>query len=94
MKVKNQTDAYIGASVPVPLRLGVLRDSMLPGQHAAGVREVFGAKISAAARLKDAARAQPLDGSVMFSSIAALMGSAGQTNYSVRIEALGLSVSS
>lgn len=94
LKVKNQTDAYIGASVPVSLRLGVLRDSMLPGQHAAGVREVFGAKISAAARLKDAARAQPLDGSVMFSSIAALMGSAGQTNYSVRIEALGLSVSS
>lgn len=57
---------------------------MLAGQHAAGVREVFGAKIAAADRLKDATRVQPLDGAVMFSSVAALMGSAGQTNYTVR----------
>ena len=56
---------------------------MLAGQHANGVREVFGAKIAAADRLKGAARAQPLDGTVMFSSSAALMGSAGQMNYSV-----------
>jgi len=68
---------------PPPLLYGVLRDSMLAGQHANGVREVFGAKIAAADRLKDATRAQPLDGAVMFSSVAALMGSAGQTNYAV-----------
>ena len=83
---KLPADDAVSASRPSgALLLGVLRDNMLAGQHAAGVREVFGAKVSAAERLKDVSRVQPLDSAVMFSSIAALMGSAGQTNYSVRI---------
>ena len=60
---------------------GVLRDAMLPSQTAGGVREVTSAKVSASDRLA-ATRFEATESSVMFSSIAALLGSAGQTNYS------------
>ena len=61
---------------------GVLRDAMVAAQYAGGVREVVGAKVSGAVRLMGATQTAPLESAVMFSSIAALMGSAGQANYS------------
>ena len=61
---------------------GVLRDAMLPSQTAGGIREVSSAKVSASDRLAAATRFEATESSVMFSSIAALLGSAGQTNYS------------
>jgi hypothetical protein len=61
---------------------GVLRDAMLAGQRAGTVREVMAAKVAGGNRLGDACGVDAVDGTVMFSSIAALMGSSGQTNYS------------
>jgi hypothetical protein len=46
---------------------------------AGSVRDVAGSKVGGLARV---AAGQPLDSMVMFSSISALMGSAGQVSYS------------
>lgn len=54
---------------------GVLRDAALPNQTAAALRAV------AAAKAWQPDPLQPLQASVLFSSIAAFMGSPGQANY-------------
>ena len=61
---------------------GVLADGILSSQTMGCVRTVFGPKVQAAAQLEEAARRQPGTFHVLFSSIAALLGSPGQINYS------------
>ena len=61
---------------------GVLHDALLFGQNAGSVAKVMGAKVSSAIRLHQVNGAQPIHATVMFSSIAALLGSASQINYS------------
>jgi len=68
---------------------GALRDAMV-GKHFAGsVRDVTGSKVGSLARFEAAglssAAGQPLGSMVLFSSISALMGSAGQVSYSGRV---------
>ena len=61
---------------------GVLADGTLSSQTMGSMRSVFGPKVQAAAQLEEAARRQPGTFKVLFSSIAALLGSPGQINYS------------
>ena len=63
---------------------GVLADAMLAGQTAAGARRSFAPKAGTVVGLKEAGRgpATRLVAEVMFSSVASLLGSAGQFNYS------------
>ena len=63
---------------------GVLADAMLAGQTAAGARRSFSPKAGTVVGLKEAGRgpATQLVAEVMFSSVASLLGSAGQFNYS------------
>jgi hypothetical protein len=68
---------------------GALRDAMV-GKHFAGsVRDVAGSKVGSLARIEAAglssAAGQPLGSMILFSSISALMGSAGQVSYSGRV---------
>ncbi len=60
---------------------GVLRDSPLAGIGDSGWREVMNAKAKAALLLERHTRTIALDHFVLFSSIAASFGSAGQCNY-------------
>jgi hypothetical protein len=70
----------VGGAAGVIHASGVLRDAMLARQHAGGVRGVMAPKVSAAARLEATVSGglNPLAAAVMFSSIAALLGSTGQ----------------
>ena len=61
---------------------GVLADGLLAQQGASGLRRVSASKSHGAALLHRAGSALPLQASVLFSSIAALFGGAGQANYS------------
>ena len=67
---------------------GVLVDATLANQAPAGIRAVFAAKVSAAIRWRGALQVQPAAAEVLFSSVAALLGSGGQTNYSAANAAL------
>ena len=60
---------------------GVLRDAVLANQTAAGMRAVMGPKTHGMLLLCRLAAASPLAHLTLFSSIAALLGSAGQANY-------------
>ncbi|GAB4814934.1 hypothetical protein N2152v2_001980 [Parachlorella kessleri] len=60
---------------------GVLRDAVLANQTAAGLRAVVAPKMQGMAALEAATGAMPLACFTAFSSIAALLGSAGQANY-------------
>lgn len=61
---------------------GVLDDGVLSQQDADRFARVFGPKVCGGWLLDRLTRCDPLDWFVMFSSVAAILGSAGQTNYS------------
>ena len=67
---------------------GVLADGTLANQAPAGVRSVFAPKVDAAHRWQRTLSAQPSTAEVLFSSVAALLGSGGQVNYSAANAAL------
>ena len=67
---------------------GVLADATLQKQSLAGVRQVFAAKLVSMQRLGAAFQAQPIAQQLLFSSVAALLGSPGQANYSAANGAL------
>jgi NADP-dependent 3-hydroxy acid dehydrogenase YdfG len=61
---------------------GVLHDSLLPNMTAEKVRSSFGAKAAGAWHLHEGTSSDDIRRFIMFSSIAALFGNPGQTNYS------------
>jgi len=61
---------------------GVLSDSTLVNQHPGGIRKVFAPKTTAAQLARRYLGTQPLATEVLFSSVASLLGSPGQVNYS------------
>ena len=61
---------------------GVLMDATLGNQSLSGIRQVFAPKVDAMERLAPRLYFQPGSISVLFSSVASLIGSAGQSNYS------------
>ena len=67
---------------------GVLADATLAKQAPSGIRAVFAAKVSAAMRWRGILQSQPAAAEVLFSSVAALLGSGGQANYSAANAAL------
>jgi acyl carrier protein len=62
---------------------GVLADATVGNQTAAGTRAVFSPKATALQHLEAGLGMQPMQHSVLFSSLAALLGSVGQLNYSM-----------
>lgn len=62
---------------------GVLADATIGNQTAAGVRAVFAPKAAALRQISRQLGMQPMQTSILFSSIAALLGSVGQLNYSM-----------
>ena len=60
---------------------GELRDGLLRHAEVGSFTSIFGAKINATSELHSATQNLPLDCFVLFSSIASLLGSPGQTNY-------------
>jgi acyl carrier protein len=60
---------------------GVLADATLQQQQLRGVRQVVGAKLSPVAGLLHACEHHPVRSVVLFSSVASLLGSPGQSNY-------------
>ena len=67
---------------------GILADGTVQKQSLAGIRQVFAAKVDAAQHAYASAACQPATGMVLFSSVASLLGSAGQGNYSAANGAL------
>ncbi|KAI8473970.1 MAG: hypothetical protein J3K34DRAFT_383389, partial [Monoraphidium minutum] len=61
---------------------GVLADATFANQSARGVRKVFGPKVQALELLQRLLRCHPVATTVLFSSVAALLGAPGQANYS------------
>ena len=71
---------------------GVLADGLLARQTAATVRRVYAPKAHGAWGLQRAVASSPLDACVLFSSVAALLGGGGQSNYAAAnccLDALG-----
>ncbi len=62
---------------------GVLADATAANQTAQGVLAVFAPKAAAYQRLDAVSGVNPMQTSVLFSSVAALLGSVGQLNYSI-----------
>ena len=60
---------------------GVLQDALLGNQTISGIKAVFAAKVSGAQTLMAALGQCPLGFATLFSSVAGLLGSAGQGNY-------------
>ncbi|KAK9864442.1 hypothetical protein WJX84_011442, partial [Apatococcus fuscideae] len=60
---------------------GVLQDALLGNQTLSGIRAVFASKVSGARTLMGALAHRPLGLTTLFSSVAGLLGSAGQGNY-------------
>jgi 3-oxoacyl-(acyl-carrier-protein) synthase len=91
---QEDSDALFGASsgaAPATLVIhsgGVLADSTLANQRPGGVRGVFAPKVAATLAARAATSLQPVASEVLFSSVAALLGSPGQTNYSAANAAL------
>ena len=60
---------------------GVLADATLANQKSSGIRAVFAPKVEAAQKWQQALAQQPVQGQVLFSSVAAMLGAPGQLNY-------------
>lgn len=60
---------------------GVLRDAMLHKQTAAGMRSVLAPKLDGAVNAAAALARQPVQRTLLFSSVASLLGNVGQSNY-------------
>ena len=60
---------------------GVLRDAMVSQQTAAAARQVFAPKTAALSAWISATSCQPVAQQALFSSVASLLGSPGQSNY-------------
>ena len=61
---------------------GVLRDAVLPNQTAGGVRDVFAPKVTGLSHIESSLNGSaPVRMLTLFSSISALLGSGGQSNY-------------
>lgn len=60
---------------------GTLQDSMLPGQNPTALRAAFAPKVSAIEAMGPALGLLPLLHVALFSSVASLLGTAGQANY-------------
>jgi hypothetical protein len=60
---------------------GVLADGLVQNQTLASIRQVMGPKVSAYQQLQKHLQHQPVSHQVLFSSVASLLGSPGQTNY-------------
>ena len=61
---------------------GILRDAIFSAQSSQLVSAVFGSKVSSAILINKTIQLHPLAFQTMFSSVAALLGSPGQANYS------------
>ena len=70
---------------------GVLADAVLPNLTAGAIKRVFAPKVSSLAVLQAALQLQPAATQLLFSSVAALLGSPGQANYSAANAALDAS---
>ena len=74
--------AVLGDSCLLPcLSGGLLCDGAIRWQTAGDAREVLAPKLAGALALAGATAAVPLASSCLFSSVAALLGNAGQANY-------------
>jgi len=67
---------------------GVLADSTIANQTAAGLRTVFAPKVASTLAMQGRAAAFPVNPNIVFSSIASLLGSTGQANYAAANAAL------
>ena len=67
---------------------GVLADATVSKQSLSGIRQAFAAKAGAAQHAHHSTACYPTAGMVLFSSVASLLGSAGQANYSAANGAL------
>jgi NADP-dependent 3-hydroxy acid dehydrogenase YdfG len=67
---------------------GVLADATFGNQSLAALRPVMAAKVAALHNVRRLAAGQPVASTVLFSSVAALLGAPGQANYSAANAAL------
>ena len=67
---------------------GVLADAIIIRQTAASMRTAFAPKLISAQGMHEAARGLPVSQQLLFSSVASLLGSAGQANYAAANAAL------
>ena len=80
-------DAMLACAVPAVAGVmhagGVLADATVANQTLAGIRAVFAPKATAWRLADSRLSVQPTHTAVLFSSVAALLGSVGQLNYSI-----------
>ena len=75
--------------LPIPVIAGgVLQDALLGKQTAASLRSALAPKLSGCLNAAAALRHQPMQRQLLFSSVAALLGNAGQSNYAAANAAL------
>lgn len=67
---------------------GVIVDSVVSNQSAASVQAVFAPKLVSAMAMQHEAVTLPVSQTILFSSVASLVGTAGQTNYAAANAAL------
>lgn len=92
LQTSTETECLISLAAVHPQRLSsctcTRQDALLAKQRPANMRDVFAPKVGGAGRLAASAAGAPVKASVMFSSIAGLLGSGGQANYAAANAAL------